>query len=314
MSTKEKTLSLRWLVLVVVTIAVSLLAWLHYRAGSQDPRTRKYTTEQWLQMVTQREHQPIAKWRGPGAASLEESRASMDSCILGFQNTPSHVLEYQLEGLLKRDPLMFLPLFDSQDPQVVLVGMYVYRNPLPDHLTKENKAKIAAAFRKLLDNPDTRMRWAAIQTLGENRWLTLDDVARGLNDETLDIRFTTGRWLKTLLQEPCYTPLDNKLLEAEPNDVERLIETKRKLAPILLEHLNDAHFYVRQFTASRFRSLFARRVKTGTGVGELSAPMLPAEIDWMRADWHTRDKTEKEWKQWWAEQGKEALRWAHPPQ
>jgi hypothetical protein len=315
MSTKEKTLSLRWLLLVIVVIAASLALWLHYKAGSQDPKTRKYTKQEWLQMVTRREHQPIATWKGisPGHIRKYAKGHSYDGLV--FRGTPAGVLEHQFSDVLEQEPLAFLPLFDSKDPGVILTGVYIYRRSpaFVENLSTEDKSQVAAAFRKLLSHDDVRMRFTAIQMLGERRWLAVDDVERGLDDEALSVRVVTAWWAGDVAERPARYSPQGKLLATDPNRTEKA-DIKRRLAPVLLEHLNDPHFIIRSEVYGAFRCLFAEGVAIAERAGHDLKPTLPARVDWARDDWHTREKTQKEWKTWWAEHGEEALRWAHPPQ
>ena len=319
MGTKEKRLSRGWIVLVVIVTVAGLGLWFHYErrsreGGSGHPFDKKYTTEEWMAMLEQREYQQIAIWEGLKVGKVKKSSASMHGPNLRFNSARTPLLMHQLDDLLEQDPLMFLPLFESKDPEVIMVGIFVYREYFPDNLRLEDKVKIAAAFRKLLEHPDTRMRWAAIKTLGEHRWLTVEDVKRGLNDGTADIRYSTAFWVQTLVEQQARYTEDGKLVGLDSNEVRQLVEIKRKLAPILVEHLNDTHFWVRNIMGLRFRNLFKRPVKRERGTRYVEAPTLPDKFDWIRADWHTREKTQKEWNSWWTEHGEEALVFAHPPQ
>ena len=149
-----------------------------------------------------------------------------------------------------------------------------------------------------------------------DRILTPDHIRTllGLNDGTADIRYSTAFWVQTLVEQQARYTEDGKLVGLDSNEVRQLVEIKRKLAPILVEHLNDTHFWVRNIMGLRFRNLFKRPVKRERGTRYVEAPTLPDKFDWIRADWHTREKTQKEWNSWWTEHGEEALVFAHPPQ
>ena len=317
-SAKDRSITLRLLILVVVVIAASLAAWFYYKAGRGDPRTRQYTTRQWLQMVKQAQHQPVAIWEG---AFLGEIRRDYGGGELRFKETPAGVLEAQVDTLLQQEALMFLPLFDSKDPQIVLAGVYVYHwgKNLPDKLTEAEKAKIAAAFRKLFDHEDVRIRWAAVVLLAWRHWLTVEDVRRGLNDRTLAVRWITAANMAQLTFSsrtellPQYSS-DGRLLKADPLFIGQFVQTKRELAPILIEHLNDAHHQLRFEANTTLRSLFIRRVAGHIGTHDEPYPILPPKIDYLKGDWEIREENKKAWKAWWREHGEEALRWAHPPQ
>ncbi|MHC4476917.1 MAG: HEAT repeat domain-containing protein [Planctomycetota bacterium] len=313
MCKRERTTNWRmWVVAIIGPAALTALCSCHTTVTH--PLDRQYTKQEWMEMLSQRQYQIATYWEGLSVGSLSESGASMSGPNLRYVGAQIPLLEHQLDKLREQDPLMFLPLFDSRDPGAVMTAIFVYRQYFPPNLTEGGEAKITAAFRRLLDHPDTRMRWAAIQTLGEHRWLTVDDVERGLNDETVDVRYTTAFWSTTLIEnKPVYRP-QGKLLEGAPHSVRELVETKRRLAPILLEHLNDTHFRVRAKMGSRFRNMFKKRIKTENGTKDETPATLPARFDWMRADWHSRNETQQQWQAWWFEHGEEALQWAHPAQ
>jgi hypothetical protein len=214
-------------------------------------------------------------------------------------------------------PLLFLPLFDSQSPQVVLVGVYTYSQSLPEDLHKEDTTKIAEAFRRLLGHEDGRLRFTAIEVLAEKKWLTADDIIRGLGDKAQCVRLAAAWKVYKLTENPAEIVYDanDKLVRGDPNRIAELLEIKRKLAPVLLEHLNDTHFYLRHQIASEFKRLFKEHIKTderGLSVGP--PPYFPKPFGWLREDWESRDRMQKQWKQWWQQHGEEAPRWAHPPQ
>jgi len=274
-----------------------------------------------MQMVTQHEHQPKTIWEGLRAGSIRKSGSSHGYGGLEFLDTPAQVLEVHLSrGLRERKPLLFLPLFDSQDPQLVLTAIYIYRpaiyiygRSLRSNLKDEDNAQIVNAFRKLLERRDARIRFAAIETLGRSRLLNVNDVQHGLNDSALCVRFVTASCLDRLIETPRYNN-EGKLV-VNQQQIEELLKTKRQLAPILLEHLNDTHYSVRSNVSSEFRGMFKKRVRTERGgIRYVPASTLPKKLDWVRSDWQTREETKQQWKTWWAEHGEEALRFAHPPQ
>lgn len=315
MTRKERILSF-WLISeTVIVLTAAFVLWVRTKVSPPDPWKTMYTVDQWMKMFNEREHQPSALWRGISVGSIEDRRAAISGPGLGFRFTPRGLLEWQFDKLREQDPLMFLPLFDSKDSQLVLTGIHLYREFFPEKLTYNQSVEITAAFRKLLDQKDSRMRWTAIDTLGSHRWLTAEDIERGLNDEVLDVVWTTSFYLDALLRNRTLYDPDGKLIEGDPNGIEQTLETKRKLAPILLEHLNHTHFDIRSKCARGFRNLFVRHVRKEDGrIRQVPAPTRPSYLDWKRADWHTREQTKQQWKAWWAEHGEEALRFAHPPQ
>ncbi len=319
MSIKEKTLGLRWLILVVVTITVGLVAWLHYRTSRINPLTRRYTTEQWLQMVKEAQHQPVVSWQGMGCGTMDRNSVEMSGCGFMFGSSRARVLEHQLSDLLKKDPMMFLPLFDSQHPQEILTAVSIYLKRDPErklHCTAEQKSQLEQAFRKLIDyKHDSRIRFAGIKYLGWRELLTVEDIKKGMSDERLDVRFTTAQQMDCLYKDRVIYSEDDKLLKGDPNQVQQLIEVKRALAPILLDHVNDPHFYLRCYCAMTFRDLFERPVRTEKGGTRYElVPGGPDRFDWMRESWQARENKKAEWEKWWAEHGEEALLWAHPLQ
>lgn len=280
----------------------------------------EFTDQQWLQLLHQRVHQPIAIWSGIGTGEVTKTSSGLSYTGLTFRDSPSHVIENHLisKHLLQRRPLLFLRLFDDPDPQVVLTGVYAYRSSFAHlkNLHPGDVAAIADAFRKkLLSYPDVRIRWAAIQTLGETRWLNVDDIRRGLDDKTATIRVTTAFWLDTLVWEPNERFVYDKqgqLIRGNRQGLDAMVDANIRLAPILLEHLNDTHFFVRHHLAMAFRHMFFRWQDAGKGArSEIKAKAFPAGCDWVRADWATRAKTQASWKRWWAERGPAEMRKVH---
>ena len=279
--------------------------------------SKSFTEKQWLVLLHQREHQPRALWHGVRTGSVKHNSHSITFSGLTFSDSRSNVLEHQLsfENLMEKHPLMFLSLFDDQDTEVVLTGVCAYRRKLPESSTQVQQ--IADAFgKKLLGHRDVRVRWAAMQTLGENRWLTPNDIRRGLNDETDTIRVTTAFWIHVFTRERNAKFLydDNaSLVSGDPQQLEEMVGDFIELAPVLLDHINDTHFFVRDRVARDFRLLFRHWLDRGGGSrSHVDFPDLPAKTDWIRTDWRTRRDTHEAWKQWWIEHGQEALRRAHP--
>jgi hypothetical protein len=204
-----------------------------------------------------------------------------------FDITPAHLLEYQLgKGLLSRRPRLFLPLFDCEDADVVLTGIYAYTQA--EHFDREDAALIRAALRGALNHLDTRVRCAALETLYRKDWLGVDDARRGLMDEALIIRNLTASFLSNVVR--------NELAEgAGLAGVRRPAWTaQQRLAPILLDHLNDNYFYVRVTCAHHLLEMFPESNRPGT-------------FDWAKADWQSRVAMQAEWKAWWEGHGKGAL-------
>ncbi|MEN6334736.1 MAG: hypothetical protein ABFE01_10780 [Phycisphaerales bacterium] len=269
-----------------------------------------FSEEQWLQLLRQRVHQPIALWQGVDSGSVGEGYREMSFQGLTFRDSQSLVLENHLESndLMLQHPLLFVRLFDDQDPETVLTGVAAYRlSQATRSLDPAVKEQIAEAFRlRLLSHLDVRVRWAAIQTLAQNGWLTPQDIERGFNDETNDIRVTTAFWMPVvrswLNERPGTDALDGTTPHLTPQQVH---DWQALLAPILLEHLNDSHFFVRHAAGRDLRCLFEQRLHDlqGTGGGQDGSIALPERLDWVESDWQARCEAQKAWRQWWADHG-----------
>ena len=256
-------------------------------ARARDPFRREYSDQEWLAMVMQCEHQPRILWKGTSIESFNGSGWTVGLDGLLFYDTPARVLDHQLsEGLLSRKPRLFLPLFDAEDATVVLTGIYAYGRA--GHFDGEDAASVKAALRQTLGHIDTRVRCSAIETLARKGWLGVDDVRRGLMDDALIVRNITASYLGSVVR--------NELADTSPLPMtqERARAIQQRLAPVLLDHLNDTYFFVRFKCATTFLDLFPRSNR-------------PAWFPWDKADWHRRVRMQQEWKAWWAQQGKRVL-------
>ncbi|HUT30368.1 MAG TPA: hypothetical protein VMX13_11305 [Sedimentisphaerales bacterium] len=319
----SKGAHLRFITVLVVVIAAAMIVLVF---GCQQEKQSKYhdyfrefSDQQWLAMVREPEHQPIAYWVGIGPGRVTETGTGIGHVGEGFKSTPAGVLEHHLTtGLVRRKPLLFLSLLDSKEPKLILTGIYIYdrgfRGPQFE-LRKQDRSKIEAAFRNLIQHKDARIRFMAIRWLGIRDWLNVDDAKRGLNDRSLSVRITTACVLHGILGDAHRYDLNGKLIVGDSIEVERLVDETRQLAPVFLDHLNDNHFKIRKEVAREFRAMFKYLVAAeGGGVRALLPDSFPKRIDWVRADWHTRDKAKEELKAWWEQRGEEALRFAHPVQ
>lgn len=281
-----------------------------------------FSEQEWLALLHQRIHQPVAVWRGIRAASISQTGGGISFTGLVFADSQSHLLEHRLDDLMREHPLMFLALFDDQDPEVVLTGVAAYRNAyhrgrrLTELLATDIANQIAEAFRKrLLTHRDVRVRWTAIQTLGENNWLTTKDIEKGLNDETDAVRITTAFHLSGVIQawNRRLARDRQKLLSKDSSVIsEQMLAQYSRLAPILLDHVNDSHFFVRQSAAFGFRVLFNQWNMNSEGQYSFkTCKELPEKFDWVRSDWQARITTQETWKQWWEEHGIGTLNRVH---
>ncbi|MGE5293463.1 MAG: HEAT repeat domain-containing protein [Solirubrobacterales bacterium] len=249
-----------------------------------------FSEEQWLEMLRQRIHQPIAVWQGIDAGWIGEGGGGLSFRGLMFRESRSLVLEEHLRrhDLLLQHPLLFLRLFEDPDPETVLTGVAAYRlaeqrDVVTACLDTETQDRIADAFRKLLLHLDVRVRWAAVYTLAQNGWLTPQDVQRGLDDETSDIRATTAFCLGPLMGWLSDPRGSEGPLDATDRLTPQQAQARRaSLAPILLDHVNDPHFFVRFKAGGALYSIFDQRIRDleATGVPQ-NVPALPKRFDWV---------------------------------
>jgi hypothetical protein len=275
-----------------------------------------FTDAQWLSMLRQRVHQPIAIWQGAQIGEIEANGTSMSCAGVQFEGSRSNVLERQLllNGLFAKQPLAFLPLFDDPDPEIILTGAAVYLKAMgsgdfrPEDLGEQKTNQIATAIReKLLPHRDVRIRWTAIEMLGQSRLMTTDDIKAGLNDSDIAIRFATAFWLNMVRSKWSW--------DADPDNTDEPAWGKKLtpqefrqreaiLAEILLAHLNDAHFHIRSTCGDTLRAIFMVRVSDIQAADPTKKPIpLPRNDDWVRCDWQRRVGTQKAWAQWWKQNG-----------
>jgi len=319
MARKERILAYCLIAETVIVLLAAFVLWVRSTIGPPeppDPWKTMYTVDKWMELFNEREHQPSAVWKGASVGSITDQQAEMSSATLGFKDTPAHLLEWQFGKLREQDPLMFLHLLDSDDPQLILTGIHLYHDfTSAKDLTADQAAKMGTAFRKLLDREDSRMRWAAIYKLGLLHRFTAEDIERGLNDEVLDVAWITTFYLGVFLRNRTLYDTEGKLIEGDPNEVQKYVEIKRRLAPTLIKHVNHTHFNIRSTCARGLRNLFGRLQKGQDGrIRSLYDATCPPRIDWTRSDWDTREQSKQLWEEWWAEHGEEALKFANPPQ
>jgi hypothetical protein len=289
------------------------------RAGSDNYEkmwTQTFSAEQWLQMLRQRVHQPMSVWYGVETGIIEADAESFGSSGLNFETSRSGVFEKQLRenGLMAKHPLVFLALFRDQDPETVLTGAAAYTlaqyygDVKPQALDKATANKIAAAVReRLLTHRDVRVRAAAIAILGDAEWILPEDIAKGLDDQTSEIRILTVSRAARARDQWSWEA--NPANTDEPNTPDRLTpdqfrQRDAQLAEILLTHLNDTPFQVRQTTADILRSTFMRRVSEWQQENPGSnAIEWPRHFDWVRSEWQQRETTQKVWTDWWKQNG-----------
>ncbi len=306
------------IIIVFLALLICVIYFLNKPKQEQEPKDRQYSQSEWMTMITQPQHQAIATYEGVAAGSIKVNGASGGGGGLNFIKTSASVLEYQLrgDGLLDNDPLFFLPALASKDQRVILTGMYIYHHFWPNKLTDEQKNKIGDAFRTLLSNPDTGVKVAVLNQLIARRLLSTDDIINGLSDNAHDVRYIAALHCSSgsyFMVSPVYTE-DGQIHEGDPQKVNELIKEKRKLIPVLLEHLNETNPFTRSDISHAFRNTFTRKVYTGSGTRNALPDFMPQQIDWMKDSWQKREETKAIWTKWWTERGQEALEFAHPVQ
>jgi hypothetical protein len=192
--------------------------------------------------------------------------------------------------------------------------MYIYKYHWPNKLTLDQKNKLVNAYRLLLSNPDTSVRAAVFNQFAARRLLIVDDVIKGLSDKAHDVRYLAGFDISVIFENPIVYTKNGEFHKGNAKKATELIEIKRKIAPVLLQHLNETNPFTRSDIATAFRNLFTKKVYSGTGTTHKLPGFFPARIDWERASWHKCEVTKEIWIKWWAENGEEALKFAHLPQ
>ena len=292
------------LVYAVIVIALTLAGCSSYsHSHSQNnvpPWRREYSDAEWLEMVKQPEHQPTIIWKGESRGDID-SKGQWGMSIDGyvFWGTPAEVLDWQLATyMFNGRPLLFLPLFESKDPDVVLTGIYIYDKLSRLIIVHEDKVQFVSALRKAIDHSDTRVRYAVIERLARERCLSIHDLDRGLTDEAVIVCNLTASFVRTVFENRLYHPPRNTDSSDTQMRAMTLSEIKREMAPVLLEHLNDPSFFVRAKCGSTIRNSLASQIDKKTG---------GHRFDWVKADWQSRVDTQKRWKDWWAKNGEVAL-------
>jgi hypothetical protein len=289
------------------------------QTGSEDYQKmwkQAFSEQQWLDLLRQRVHQPIAIWKGIETGKIEQKTTSMSFSGLQFESSRSRVLERQIQmnGLMAKHPLTFLPLFEDPDPEIVVTGAAVYQIGLdqgelrPAELNKETADRIAGAIReKLLTHRDVRIRWLAVQMLGQTRWMTPKDMAQAMDDPTLAIRITTVFWAPMVRAQWSWdSDPDNTEAPASGARLtrEQFREREALLAEIFLDHLNDNHFYIRERSAEVLRTIFLQRVGDLQAANPTMKPIqMPRNDDWVRNDWGRRAGGQRIWADWWKRNG-----------
>jgi hypothetical protein len=278
--------------------------------------TATFTDEQWLTMLRQRVHQPIAIWKGFMTGEIEANNTGMSYYGVQFEDSRSNVLERQLllNGLFAKQPLAFLPLLDDPDPEVILTGAAVYTKAItsgdfkPAELGEAKTNQIVTAIReKLLPHRDVRIRWLAVEMLAQSKLIKPQDIRIAMNDQTLEIRITTAFQLGGIrtkwswdadpdnTEEPAW---GKKLTKDEVRQYDAI------LADILLDHLNDTHFSIRNDVGTVVHDIFLRRVSEIQEANPTKKTLAaPKDFDWVRSDWQRRVATQKMWKSWWKANG-----------
>jgi hypothetical protein len=236
-------------------------------------------------------------WQCSSNGSIEEQGSGMSLHTFIFRGTPAGILDYRLEDLVEKKPLLFLPLLYAQQPDLALTGIYVYSEAETLRFEPGETASVVAGLRKALDHNDARVRCAALQTLMDKCWLDVRDIAAGLDDKAVIIRNLTAMGLDKVFRNRLYPGCQSSSTDIEAR-TKRNEQIKTRLAPVLLDHLNDTCFFVRQACASLLREQCHLDIKKD---------QAGKRFDWVRADWQSRANEQERWKRWWQNKEENAL-------
>ena len=259
---------------------------------------KEYTDEEWLQMIRTPENQVKTVWIGRDKGTIEiEGQWGMDLAGLSFLNTPSYIMENQIYELTHNRPLLFLSLFDENDPDIVLTGIYFYSRCNISRLNSLEQEQVKNVFKKALKHGDTRVRCAAIETLMSKHLLDIDNIKCGLDDDSTIVRDMTAS-LMNIIFKPSFYDSTMDIDDYFKIRMQKLIPIKRNIAPVLLDNLNDTSFYVRQMCSMYFLVEICPNIN-GESTGN--------HFDWVTSDWKNIIETQTQWKAWWTENGESVL-------
>lgn len=278
-----------WQAAVVVAIALAGIAlgiglwW-----DEQDYRTNysRWPTEQLQQAIQQREHQRQYHWFGENdfyigpRTSGASGRGSMD-----WRGGSVSPLPYELRDRFSASADVLLPLLDNKDVDVIMTALWVAGIDGETSHDPPDVGRFEEAVRqKLLAHQDAHLRVMAIRYLGPRQKLLAEEIDRLLEDEHTAVY----RQMADLFH--AYRDLDHA--------------NRQMLITVLLEHLNHIHPYTRHAVARMLEQLTGRRLRAyGFPEGRPSVDgQGPRRIDWLRADWWTRDEMQKQWQDWWKTQ------------
>jgi len=240
----------------------------------------------------------------------------MSGSSMQFDNPPAYNVQQYLSQNLEQTPLFLLPLMtEREDTDIVCTGLYVYEYILSDDLKSQYSDEISDAFRTLFNHRDSSVRATALSYLQRNRWLTFEDIDRTVNDDSLSVAYNAVCAAETLLdgkREQVIYDENGARIQGSQEDVIKNIELAQKLVPLMLDHLNDTHFFVRSISGGICRRAVRRWKQVPNGRTELNPPHYPEFFDWMRSGYQERIQKQQEWKQWWADYGEECLKYAYP--
>lgn len=287
---------------LLLLLATALIgAFVGCQADSRGPDGPVIRDEQWPALLAQRENQPATVWRGSGTGTIEATSLGWGGGGLEFRDSASHLAEDAGRKALARNPRLFVPLLASEDPQVVFAAICIYRCPKwQEQMRFEDRAAVAQGFRALLDHKDVRMRCTAVQVLGKNRMLTAEDAAKGLGDASVDVRVNTASCVSAVQETPVVYADSGRVLTRQES-IQASREIDRKLIPVLLAHLDDSDFRVRDACARN-----AHMAPCNFAVRP------PAWCDFVRAGWAEYTQARKDWQAWWQQHGEESLVAAYP--
>jgi len=186
---------------------------------------------------------------------------------------------------LEQKPLLLLESFqddprrhyDPLPPDRAITVVYLYSRFRRVKAVEEVKEQLAERFRPLLHrHPDVRVRYVVAKWLHDNEAIRLTDWDRMLDDPHSLIR----------IQGSSYQPDDGS-------------KGTDEWWSVLLDHLNDAHFWVRAELFSELDTTLSRGKYPYLESLPGDPPARDGHIDWVRADWNAREQTRLAWIAWY---------------
>ena len=272
-------------------------------AGCQRSNS-SFSDKEILKMMQQPENLPFNYWHGESKWELTEKGSKMlsyghlDFGRIFTEKTDWGVIHGEIymkkSPRLNNNPLLLIPLLDSKDPDVVLYALHCYekRSDVLEQPRFEDIRPLCDKMAILLtEYSDVRVRWKAFRLMKEMHWVSIDDLARALDDPAESVRLAAGDYLGEF----------QSILEFENHirphrNAERNIHNS--LAHLAIKHINDNHYNVRFNCAEVLKSLIRKSDLFSTLIDN-KLPDEVLEIDWMRESWWKRHAAQKQLQKWW---------------